>query len=184
MATPPIFTAGAVLTAAQMNGIGLWVVKTETAFTAAASVTADNVFTSDFTNYCVLIRYQTSTTGAISMKMRVGGVSASTNYNTQDVAASGTSLSGARLTAQTSAQIGTYTNGAFPSLITLDLSGPQLAANTQFTSVDSHNLGGFTSIRYTTTVGNHSTATAYDGLELLVASGNMTGTYTIYGYRK
>jgi hypothetical protein len=184
MATPPVFVAGSVLLASELNQIGLWRVKAETSFSAASSVTADNVFTSDFTNYRMLIRYQTSTTGAISMKMRVGGVSASTNYNTQDLLASGTSLSGARLTAQTSAQIGVYTNGAFPSFITIDLSGPNLAENTQFTSVDSHNLGAFTSIRYATTIGNHSTATAYDGIELLVASGNMTGTYTIYGYRK
>jgi hypothetical protein len=32
--------------------------------------------------------------------------------------------------------------------------------------------------------GNHSTATAYDGIEILVASGTMTGSYTIYGYNE
>jgi hypothetical protein len=32
--------------------------------------------------------------------------------------------------------------------------------------------------------GNHSTATAYDGLKLLVTAGTMTGTYAIYGYSK
>jgi hypothetical protein len=67
MATPPDFTAGQVLTAAQMNKIGLWVVKTETAFSAAASVTADSVFTADFTNYVLKLRYTTSTTGSVSL---------------------------------------------------------------------------------------------------------------------
>ena len=118
------------------------------------------------------------------MKLRVGGVSASTNYNTQDLVASATATFATRLTAQTSASIGTYSNGAFPNFITMDLCGPNLTASTQFTSVDSHNLGAFTGIRYATIVGNHSTATAYDGIELLVASGTMTGTYAIYGYSK
>ena len=163
---------------------GLVVVKSETAFSTASSVTADGVFTSSYTNYMVIVRYETNTTNSVFFKLRVSASSASTNYNYQTLAASDTTLAGARSTSQTSAFAGTYTNGAFPSLITMTLCGPQLAASTQFSAVDSHNLGAFTAIRYGTTVGNHSTATAYDGIELLVTSGTMTGSYTIYGYSK
>ena len=163
---------------------GLVCVKSETAFSAVSSFTADSVFSSNYTNYMIIIRYETSTTNSISFKLRASASSASTNYNYQTLAASDTTLAGARYTSQTSAFCGHYTNGAFPSLVTMTLSGPQLAASTQYSAVDSHNLGSMAAIRYGTTVGNHSTATSYDGIELLVASGTMTGTYTIYGMAK
>jgi hypothetical protein len=38
MATPPDFSSGAVLTAAQMNSVGLWLVKTQTVGTTVSSV--------------------------------------------------------------------------------------------------------------------------------------------------
>ena len=55
MATPPDFTAGQVLTAAQMNAIGLWLVKSQTIGSAVASVTVTGAFSADFDNYRVLI---------------------------------------------------------------------------------------------------------------------------------
>jgi hypothetical protein len=43
MATPPDFSSGAVLTAAQMNSVGLWLVKTQTVGTAVSSVAVTGV---------------------------------------------------------------------------------------------------------------------------------------------
>lgn len=184
MATPPTFTAGQVLTAAQMNKIGLWVQKAETSFSAASSVTADNVFTSDFTNYLVVVRYSTSTTNIPSLKLRTGGTSASTNYDVQTLTANDTTISGARLSAQTSFLYGYYTNSATEKYVaTITLAGPNLAEATAIRSESGGTVGANAALSYYTT-GNHRTATAYDGIELLVATGNMTGTYTIYGYRK
>jgi len=54
MATPPVFSAGAVLTAAQMNAVGLWLVKTDT-ITSGATKEITDAFTSDFVNYRVVI---------------------------------------------------------------------------------------------------------------------------------
>ena len=82
MAVPPVFVAGAVLTAAQMNQIGLWRTKAQTSFSAASSVVADNVFTSDFESYCVIVRYTTTSTTGIAFQLRVGGVTAATNSTT------------------------------------------------------------------------------------------------------
>jgi hypothetical protein len=184
MATPPDFTAGQVLTAAQMNAIGLWVVKTETAFSAAASVTADSVFTADFTNYVLKLRYTTSTTGSVSFKLRASGTSASTNYNYQSINGNGSSVAASGSTAQTSANIGILTNGSFYSSASVDLFGPQLAEATTYTSTNMNSQGAYTAPINYYIAGNHSTATAYDGIEILVASGTMTGSYTIYGYNE
>lgn len=179
MATPPDFTAGQVLTAAQMNKIGLWVVKTQTAFTTASSVTADGVFTSDFTNYLVDINYTTSTTGAVAAKLRLSGTSASTNYTFQQIQGFTTTASTNAYSAQTSITVGYYGNGTREAT-TIRIMGPQLAQATQFVIAG----GGLGGQLVQNIYGHHTTATAYDGLELLAASGTMTGTYTIYGYNQ
>jgi len=65
MATPPDFTAGQVLTAAQMNAVGQWLVKAQTIGTAVSSVTVTGAFSADFDNYLITIS---------------GGVASTTNF--------------------------------------------------------------------------------------------------------
>ena len=55
MATPPDFTAGQVLTAAQMNAVGQWLVKEQTIGTAVSSVTVTGAFSADFDNYLITV---------------------------------------------------------------------------------------------------------------------------------
>jgi hypothetical protein len=163
---------------------GLAVVKAETSFSAASSVTADSVFSSTYTNYLVVVRYSTSTTNLTFFKLRASGTSASTNYDVQTLSAADTTVSGARLTAQTSAVFGFYTNSATEKYTTnIWLTGPNLAEPTAWHSEASGTVGSNAALSYYVG-GNHRTATAHDGIELLVASGNMTGTYTIYGLAK
>lgn len=87
MATPPDFTVGQVLTAAQMNAIGLWRITTctvssvgGTAATASngvitvgtgnTSLTVSNAFSSDFDNYRIIYSGGTmSSTGSISFQL-------------------------------------------------------------------------------------------------------------------
>jgi hypothetical protein len=72
MATPPDFTTGAVLTAAQMNAVGMWLVDTETVTTASQAI-LDGCFTTDYTNYRIVITASGSTTGEILMELRNAG---------------------------------------------------------------------------------------------------------------
>jgi hypothetical protein len=55
MATPPTFTAGSVLTAAQMNAVGLWLVKSQTIGTGVSSVPVTNAFSADYDNYRIIV---------------------------------------------------------------------------------------------------------------------------------
>jgi hypothetical protein len=161
---------------------GLVCVKAETAFTAASSVTADNVFTSAYTNYKIIMNYTTSTTNGTLLKLRVGGVSASTNYNAYYAAGqlwqSGTVL------AATTFLMGDYSSGAFNCNQITEIQQPAIATGTTFWNNATTSRGGYGTPYPQYTLGNHSTATAYDGVELLVATGTMTGTYAIYGYSK
>ena len=187
------FTAGQVLTAAQMTTLqsnsGLQLVQAETAFTAQSSFNVANIFTSAYTNYMVMFRWFASTAnGGINVQLSASGIAAATNYNYMRIVAFGaSSLVAARSTAQTSFSVasvvggvtGVYNAGA------LTLSGPA-EANPTMMWVSGALQDGAAYITPDVEIfnGNHSTATAYDGLTILAGSGAITGTYTVYGYGK
>jgi hypothetical protein len=154
-------------------------VKAETAFSAVSSFNFDNVFTSTYTNYLMKIIYTTSTTGNISIKMRVGGVAASTNYNRARIYNSSTTVGAEVDTAQTSGRLLVHSSGTQASG-NIHIFQPNVAAATVVLSDHGANAAAnFEVVNIT-----HTTATAYDGMEFTPASGTMTGSYTIYGYSK
>ena len=183
MATPPDFVAGQVLTAAQLNKIGMWEVGTQTSFSAASSVLANNVFTSDYEQYLLLIRY-TTTSNTIGLRLRVSGTSAATNYNAQFFSAENTTVSASRSLAATDFPVAGPTSGTFWSYSQIWLSGPQLAEPTVIQVANAVQQSAYNAPRWINWYGNHSTSTAYDGFELLVGAGTMTGNYTLFGVRK
>lgn len=158
---------------------GLVCVKAETAFSGASSVTADSVFTSTYTNYVLMFNYTTSTTNFPQIKLRVGGVSASTAYTSQQMQGFSGSVTTNARSAATSFEFAYYGNATREAAV-VNIMGPQLAQATQFV-VGGGALGG---ALVQNIYGLHTTATAYDGIEILVATGTMTGTYAIYGYSK
>lgn len=161
---------------------GLVCVKAQTPFTAVSSITADNVFTASYTNYKIVVNYTTSTSNDIFLKLRVGGVSASTNYNRVYLQGAASSATVASSTAQTSMLIGVNSQTLNGSII-IELHRPAEATATMITAINNMPTGGaYTNPAIWNFGNNHSTATAYDGVELLVTSGSTTGTYTIYGY--
>jgi len=162
---------------------GLNMVKAQTSFTTSASVTADSVFTSSYADYLVLVSVTTSGSNNLAFKLRAGGTSTSTNYNKQTLTVTGTSVSGAQLASQTSLVTET-SNGNFPSLVVLHINNPQVATNTLIKL-----SGTFFNASNTNSVGieiyaNQNSSTQFDGIELLTATGTITGSYQIYGYNK
>ena len=163
---------------------GLVCVKAETAFSAVSSVTADGIFTSAYTNYKVVISAQASTNGNGRFKLRVGGVSASTNYNTRYMYSDTAGVTGGVDASTASGLFGGELNGSFQCSYEFTLFNPQLAQVTNHFGNTYVSRGAYTTPVLYLTAGNHSTATAYDGIELLPSAGTMTGTYAIYGYAK
>ena len=184
MTTPPDFVSGAVLEAAQLNKVGLWRTKERTTFSAASSVVADNVFTSDFESYCVIVRYTTTSTTGLAFQLRVGGVTAATNYNRALFTSTTTTSSQTATSATSITGLMNATNGAFESFSIFWVNGPQLASPTSGFGLNSQTSGAFTSPAIQVAAFNHSTATAYDGFELTVGSGTASGNYTVFGQRK
>jgi hypothetical protein len=162
---------------------GLACVKAETTVTATNSVTADGVFTSSYTNYLLLINYTISGAGQMRFKLRTGGVSASTNYNFQTVEGNGASLTTSTAASQTSYLVGAY-GSTFEAASNVQIFGPQLAKATTILTGNTAANGALTVPLYEQWYGNHSTATAYDGIEIFTSGTNWTGVYAIYGYSK
>ena len=74
----PSFSAGEVLTAVDMNAVGLWLVKTQAVGTGVSSVTVSNAFSSTYDNYRVTWVGGTASTNTPDMRLTLG--SANTGY--------------------------------------------------------------------------------------------------------
>ena len=163
---------------------GLVCVQAQTAFTAVSSVTVDNIFTSTYTNYKIVVEYQTSTTNDIVMQLRVSGTASATSYYAQRFVSQSAGQFPLAEDNTSSFAIMNNTAGAFLGFADITLMSPQLA---QPTLLQSHIMAPNTN--YSTLysgyrMGVHNVATAYDGFIFSVGSGNITGKYTIYGYAK
>ena len=158
---------------------GLAVVKAETAFTSVTTVTADNVFTSTYTNYKIMITQTTVSGTSMVEQLRVGGVTTTANYDFQGLDINNTTVSPGRTTASSSFGIGTGQTA--PVSVVFDFFQPNLAAATGVIAVTAGiSSGNVTSIYHT---GRQTAATAFDGI-IFTWGAASTGTYTIYGYGK
>jgi hypothetical protein len=179
------YTAGQVLTASSLNANlgfaatagGLTTVKAETAFSAVSSVTFDNIFTSDYTNYRIIVQ-ATATAGApqLNLTLRASGTASVSNYSFNSLSIAGATLTGSSATAQSSWASGLLTTTA--GFYVIDLINPQVAARTAGTVMSNQGVNQQSYLYFLA----HTTATAYDGFGFTPASSTITGTYTVYGY--
>lgn len=187
MATPPTFSAGAVLTAAQMNAIGMWRVASGTLSTATTDF--QSVFTSDFTNYRIVMdQLLLSGAGDIYWRLLSGSTPATgTDYGwafngyTSAPAAADSGGSNQSL-AYTGVTMTAGVANLRVSACTIDLMNPQVAERT-FALTQAATITNV--YRGLSGAAAHNLTTAYDGIRFLTNSAvTMGGNVTIYGYRK
>jgi hypothetical protein len=174
----PSFSAGEVLTAADMNAVGLWLIKTQTVGSAVSSVQVTGAFSSTYNNYII-----TWVDGTVSANSDIGiqlGASTTGYYQFLNYGQSNTStpLGAGRNNQVNFAWIGGGTAGQ-AGHARVEVFGPNLARYTKF-------LGGAyqNDNIYGTTVGEHRVATAYTDFTLAPGIGTMTGgTIRVYGYK-
>lgn len=152
-----------------------------TSFSAAASVSVDNCFTSAYENYRVMLYIVGSTSLSLGIRMRASAVdNSAASYAWGN---SATRNTGAAVASGNSAQtswIGMAMNTTI-SFAAMDFLQPQLVANTGLAAT-----GYFvdpTSAYQLQMSGLHSVSTAYDGFSLIPSVGTITGTLRVYGYR-
>ena len=193
MTTPPTFTVGSVLTAAQMNQVGQWAMYPSSVSGAGASVsgakitlsacsavTINGIFTADFENYLLLARLS-FTGGDTTMQLTAAGTpSAGTAYNYSMLQAySGAGVTTARTSGTDKIVLISNQNGVYGSA-TADIFAPQLAVPTMFQVNNLRNDAAYGIPANYLWWGNNSNSTSYDGLKI-TGGGAMTGTIFIYG---
>lgn len=183
MATPPVFTSGAILTAAQMNSIGMWKISSGTSSLSTTPTQFTSVFNNtDYPNYKLLITTTAaSTSNRVNLKFLSGTTPASSAYYGGGIGASNSvdipvyferSSNASSLALQ-------LTGNAATRIISMDIIAPNQAIPTMYSGffVEVNNANGMT------WGGTHLTATAYDGFELVTSAGTQTVSYQLYGYR-
>ena len=178
MATPPDFSSGAVLTAAQMNAVGLWLVKTQTIGSAVSSVSVTDAFSADYDNYKIIVSGGTASASS-NLNLRLGA-SATAYYGGLIFMAYTAGVTSAGL--NNGSSIPWVGSGEAAGLqVNLDLLNPFLAKVTTFNGSYAGNATGSIAGNLN---GFHNSAVSYSAFTLFPASGTLTGgTIRVYGYR-
>ena len=177
MATPPTFSSGAVLTAAQMNSVGMWLISKSTIPAASLSYTTPTVFSSDFDNYRVIIR-GVKTSAGTELLMNFGatttGYYGSMYYDNYTGVFTGT----LRRNNGANMYVGFAEATLGEQVTSLDIANPFLASSTSIN-------GGYYGNQYSGWFGGtQANATSFTTLTVRPAAGTITGgTITVYGYR-
>lgn len=183
MATPPTFTTGSVLTAAQMNTIGMHLIKSQAVSAGGTTVNVDNVFNADYDRYRIHMRLNGSTAGTWAhFRLRnSGGDLIGSNYYRMGRYAifSGGGLdynSGPNTSFQVVGQWG----GSLPSTCIMEIFDPYLANRTGWFA-NTNDVGGGAAYFQ---MGLADVTTSYTGFTVYCQAGTFNaGSIKVYGYR-
>jgi len=181
MATPPDFTAGQILTAAQMNQAGLWLVKTQTIGSAVSSVAVTGAFSADYDNYKIIV---SGGVGSTNIPLRFHFDANVANYHSVLIFGStAAGLGNASALGSGSIaywdQMGYATTNAIA--VNMEVIAPFLAKTSAFTSTLLPTVAGGNS---GPSQGFHNSATSFTGFTITASTGTLTGgTIRVYGYR-
>lgn len=178
-----IGSTGQVLTVA--GGVPTWaaassgfVLLNTTSFSASASTSINDVFSTTYDNYKIVIYTSADSDRDILMRLRVGGTDATggSDYLWHRQASFSTS---ALLSDNTNSywNIGQGATAAkYPQMV--ELGNPFIAEATGITATGGRH--GLTQVM----TGYHNQATSYTGFTIFPNSGNITGKVSVYGYAK
>lgn len=178
MATPPTFASGDVLTAAQMNSVGLWLVKSQAVGSGVSSVTVTDAFSADYDQYLL-----TLSGGTISSAAAIGlQLGASTTGYYGILIFTNTTAPSPTAAADNNGASFTFVGGCEANQnahVSVNLFNPFQASYTKCRNgsyQNSNNYGMYN--------GEHRVATSYTGFTLTPGAGTLTGgTIRVYGYR-
>jgi hypothetical protein len=187
----PDFSPGEVLTAAAMDSIGLWKVGEFTASGTSRALVCDNVFTSDYENYLVVYRLNSTIqlNSAYFQFLDTSGATVSAGYYSQTYAqdyATNGSTTFSTLYTNAGVYVGSIPNsGGGPSMLNSNFTiyAPRLSIATAVTGQNvgirsgAAFYGGQIMSQMTTDQQHRGIRFDNDG------GGNLTGTVRIYGYR-
>jgi hypothetical protein len=175
--TYPTFSVGEILTAASMNAVGMWLVKTQTVGTGVSSVEVTGAFSSDYDNYKII--YTGGTESSLALCYVTLGSTVANYYG----ARTSTNVNGAAAFAgDNNAGAWTFAGVGNATWMQMDfeLFAPQRASRTFIHAKyweGSGALGTYT--------GYQDSNTQYTSFKLVPQPANTLtgGTIRVYGYR-
>ena len=178
----PDFSPGEVLTAAAMDSIGLWLVKTQAVGTGVSSVTVTNAFSADYDNYYVT--WTGGTLGGLAaITLQLGPTSVS-GYNTSyygnmPLASSVSSIFYVSFNnTSTFASVGMGSTDA--ATLSIRLFEPQKA---RFTRAETSWIDTRTDFAWGQGGAVHRVASAFTDFTVSAGATLTGGTIRVYGYR-
>lgn len=152
-------------------------------FSGVSSVSLNNVFSSTYDSYRVIVTLTAASTSAnLQPRFRASGTDSSASYyNAHMYLVSGTGTG----TVQQDANISSMNTGDFTStsqgIVVLDIFNVFAAAVTAF----NYQVGMSYSTASRSFVGSgiHNVSTSYDGITIRPSSGTITGSVAVYGYK-
>lgn len=179
MAQPPDFVAGSVLTAAQMNKVGAWLISTTTVGSAVSTIPVANCFSSDYENYRIV--WTGGVGSASNYVLMTLGATVTGYYDALTVYTFNNTAAGGGRANQASWIVGYHT--ATAALVDITVYRPNAADETLFTGNIVSALA--TTAGYAGACGGLlNNTTAYTGFTLAPTSGTLTGgTVYVYGLR-
>jgi hypothetical protein len=200
MPTPPDFTNGTALDASSLNQVGLWKIAAASfsGITTGAPLDVNNVFSSDFTNYRLIVRIAVTGQNNSSLCLRMRTVAAQEAGSLYNYGWGGSYVQpgpvfqwGGYSITNPFAPDTFFFAGATPGIgysgqMSIDLFSPNAPRQTRFVG---QGYTDYTGANYNVAIhgaGELQTATAYTGFRIFpsTASGSYTGEYALYGYRK
>ena len=174
--TYPVFASGDVLNASDMNGVGLWLVKSQTVGSGVSSVTVTGAFSADYDNYRIVFSGIDCGTGGFIWYLQLGGVASNYYGSCYIDAYTGASTTTFRTNAGISLPVGVQDTDN--TSLSLDVLRPYLST---VTTINGNHYGG----GYSGWVGGaHAANTSHTSFNFYLGSGTMTGgTIKVYGYR-
>lgn len=178
MATPPDFVSGAVLQAAQLNQIGLWLVKTQTIGTAVSTVTVTDAFSADYDNYKIIVSGG-SASADIGLNLTFGATVTGYYYGGPGFTFAGAANNQFNANVSSIALIGTGSSSGLA--MNVDVFRPFATDETWVTGIS---VFMSTTGRMNSWGGYVNNTTSYTAFTLTTSSGTVTGgTIYVYGWR-
>jgi hypothetical protein len=183
MATPPDFTTGQVLTAAQMNAVGMWLVKSDTITTGnSKEITA--CFSADYDNYKIVLS-NIRGSSVVNVFMRMGTTATGVYYYGGLSRSYGSATTnGEQGSGSTQWLLGAIATSTESAAATVELQMPNMAQVTSFSSLGSDpRTGGAGARNYAGYINN---TTQYTSMTILLDGGATFSSCNIrvYGYNQ
>jgi hypothetical protein len=167
-----------------LSGAGLVHIETQT-FSAVSAVNFNNVFSADYDNYEIVYNNILTASGAayINIRLRNAGTDdSSTNYLHQQLNVNDTAITGVRTTSQTSfLETAEFTN-TFSNIAIIRIYNPFIAQPTSGYTVMARGIASGILLR--NRAYGLNTTTSYDGFSAIASASTLTGSISVFGYRK